>query len=403
MGLRIAHVTATFPPYYGGTGNVCFHLARELAWRDHSVAVFTAALRGSSQDEVRDGVHIHRLHAVLRVGNASILSGLIGALRGFDIIHLHYPFFGGEAAALAARWTRTPLVVTYHQDVHLRGGRGLIVEALRQTVGRLTLRAADRLLFTSRDYGLASHARPMLRGREQRIDTLSNGVDLGSFLTEAGAGEIASPGTPGERIVLLVAALDRAHYFKGVAIFLDALRLLPPEIRGIVVGDGDLRQVYEVTASRLGVASRVTFAGRLPKRDLVACYRRADVTVLPSVTMGEAFGMVLLESMACGTPVVASDLPGVRTVVNHGVDGLLVPPDDADALAKALCEMLADRDRLRAMGRRGRAKVAAQYGWSVIGARLEAIYREVLREDSQRPYTRRRRHRVAGTPPVSHS
>jgi glycosyltransferase involved in cell wall biosynthesis len=95
--------------------------------------------------------------------------------------------------------------------------------------------------------------------------------------------------------------------------------------------------------------------------------------------MGEAFGLVLIESLACGTPVIASDLPGVRTVVADGRDGLLVPPTDADALAAALGLMLALPPEARqAMGAAGRAKVVERYDWRVIGARLEAIYQETL-------------------------
>ncbi|GAC1383651.1 MAG: glycosyltransferase family 4 protein [Herpetosiphon sp.] len=381
MGLHIAHVSATFPPYYGGTGNVCYHNVRELARRGHDVHVFTARHLNAPLRERRENVTINRLQPLMRVGNAPVLVGLLGALRHFDIIHLHYPFFGGELAGLAAHLTRTPLVVTYHQDVLLRGWMGVAAVTLRQTLGRLTLRNAAGLLFTSLDYAAASHVRPMLRGREQHIGELPNGVDIAAFTPDA-----SPPGfreqhgiAPDDHIVLLVAGLDQAHYFKGVNIFLQALAQLPTNVKGVIVGDGNLRNAYEATADTLGIGSRVVFAKRVSSADLVHYYQMADVTALPSETMGEAFGLVLIESMACGTPVVASNLPGVRTVVQHDVDGLLIKPSDPAALAAAVRQLLHNDTVRKAMGQNGRHKVEACFTWEQLAVRLETLYYQVRR------------------------
>jgi glycosyltransferase involved in cell wall biosynthesis len=383
MKLRIAHVTATFPPYRGGTGNVCYHNARELARRGHDVHVFTAAVPGAAGIEQRDGITIHRLRPLLRVGNAPILPGLLWNLRRFDIIHLHYPFFGGEITTLAAQINHTPLVITYHQDVLLHGVLGMVERILRLTVGRMTLRAAARLLFTSQDYGHASYVRPLLAGREARIDELPNGVDTRTFKPGPASADLRERYRfcPTDQVALLVAGLDQAHYFKGVDIFLQALAQLPPSIKGVVVGDGDLRASYEDIARTLGLSDRISFAGRVSDDELPHYYRLADLTVLPSVTMGEAFGLVLVESLASGKPVVASNLPGVRTVVQHERDGLLVEPRNPAALADAIGRVLHDRHQRQNMGQVGRLKVEYTYDWRKIGGRLEAIYRQVLSDD----------------------
>jgi glycosyltransferase involved in cell wall biosynthesis len=382
MKLRVAHVTATFPPYRGGTGNVCYHNARELARRGHEVHVFTAATPGAPAAEERDDIAIHRLRPLLRVGNAPVLPGLLGRLRGLDIVHLHYPFFGGEISALAAGLRHTPLVITYHQDVLLSGPIKLVEQCLRQTIGRLTLRSALRILFTSRDYAQATYVRPLLAGRAAYIGKLPNGVDLAHFTPGSAPDALrAQYGiAPADRVALLVAGLDRAHYFKGVPHFLTALAGLPPQIKALIVGDGDLRGEFAAQAARLGLSERVVFAGRVATAALPDHYRLADVTVLPSTTMGEAFGLVLVESMACGTPVIASDLPGVRTVVTHGSDGLLVRPGDSAALGQAIEQIVQDEPKRQAMGRAGLAKVAKRYNWEQIGAQLEQIYLDVLRE-----------------------
>jgi glycosyltransferase involved in cell wall biosynthesis len=385
--LRIAHVTATFPPYRGGTGNVCYHNARELARRGHEVHVLTAAVAGAPARELRDGIAIQRLRPLVRLGNAPLLPGLAGALRGFDIVHFHYPFFGGEPAALSVHLRRAPLVITYHQDVLLSGALGMIEQVMRWSAGRWTLRSADQLLFTSADYSHASYVRPLLRGREQHVSELPNGVDSQVFTPGRPSADMrARHGiAPSDQVALLVAGLDRAHYFKGVDIFLRALATLPPSTRGMIVGDGDLRDQYQALATQLGLASRVIFAGRVPDAALPDYYRMADITVLPSITMGEAFGLVLIESLACATPVIATRLPGVRTVVDHGRDGLLVEPGDPAALAQAIEQICWDGAARQAMGRAGRAKVEARYDWRQIGARLEQIYLNVL--GAHRPQT----------------
>src|SRR5262249_42463193 len=136
------------------------------------------------------------------------------------------------------------------------------------------------------------------------------------------------------KVLLFVAALDRAHHFKGLNILLQALHALPAHVRLLVLGDGDLRQTYERQATLLGLAERVIFAGAIDHKETPPFFRSADLTVLPS-SPPESFGLVLIESLACGTPVVASDIPGVRTVVSHGVDGLLVKPNNPTALAQA--------------------------------------------------------------------
>jgi glycosyltransferase involved in cell wall biosynthesis len=380
MSLRVVHVTATYPPYFGGTGNVCYHNARELARAGHTVHVVTAAVQGASRDEVCDGVRVKRLRALARVGNAPLLPGLAHALRGFDLIHLHYPFFGGEITALAAALQRTPLVVTYHQDVLLHGPLAVVERALRYSVDRWTLRSAHRVLFTSLDYGRSSYVAPMLRDRQHSVGELPNGVDTTIFTALPSPADLRHglELTDSARVVLLVARLDRAHYFKGVDVLLEALTQLPSDAICVIVGDGDLRARYVSTARRMGLASRVRFVGRVADEDLPLYYRLADVTVLPSTTMGEAFGLVLLESMASGTTVVASDLPGVRTVVVSGDDGLLVIPGDANDLARALGRLLHDDELRQRMALRGRQKVEQHYDWARIGLCLETIYLRLL-------------------------
>ena len=243
------------------------------------------------------------------------------------------------------------------------------------------MRGAARLCVVSRDHFEASSLRRALAGKSPAVVELPNGVDLRSFQTVPAADDPrARHGIPATaKLLLFVAALDRAHHFKGLGTLLQAARYLPRDIRLLIVGDGDLRQFYEQQAARLNLAERVAFAGAIAHDDLPPYFRSADLTILPS-SPPESFGLVLVESLACGTPLVASNIPGVRTVVEHGRDGLLVEPHNPLALAEAITRVLRDEGERREMGRRGRAKVEARYDWLAIGARLEATYQHILGE-----------------------
>lgn len=377
---RIAHVTATFPPYHGGTGNVCYHNARVLAERGYDVAVFTAAWAGKPDDP--PGVVVHRLRPLARFGNAPVLPQLL-RLSDIDLVHLHYPFYAGaEFVALSGR----PYIVTYHHDVEFGGVVGWATRLHARTVGRWVLRRAARLCPTSLDYLRHSAAGDLCASRSDQIIELPNGVDTYRFLP--GPVDVAPRrqwAIPDEAFVLLfVGTLDRAHYFKGVPTLLRAIARTP-SVHALLVGDGDLRSSYECLATSLGVAERVRFTGSVSAAELPELYHAADALMLPSETRGEAFGMVLLEAMASGRAVIASDLPGVRAVVDDGRDGLLVPPGDPEALAAAV-QRLADnspQQRL-AMGMAGRRKVESRYSWNRIADRLDSVYANVINEGAVR-------------------
>jgi glycosyltransferase involved in cell wall biosynthesis len=383
----IAQVSATFAPYMGGTGNVCFQIARELTNRGHLVKVYTPAFSGALAFENKEGVIVHRLSSWIQVGNARFLPDLF-KMKDFDLIHLHYPFFGGELSGLAAWIHHCPLVITYHQDVLLPGWKSLVVKCLHWSIERWVLRSADVILFTSQDYAQASFIRPILRGLEERIYHLPNGVDTVKFCPEK-----VFPNDyqhcnfeMGDFLVIMVANLDQAHYFKGVEVFLRALVDLPRSVKGLIIGDGDLRPHYETLSSALNLEGRISFIGQVSESALPNYYRLADVTVLPSVTMGEAFGLVLLESLACNTPVIASNLPGVRTVVDDSKDGYLVNPGDATDLARKIKLLMENPEKSREMGARGRCKVESHYSWPKVVDRLERIYISAI-VDQHRSYS----------------
>jgi glycosyltransferase involved in cell wall biosynthesis len=373
--LRIAYVTPTFPPYRAGMGNVAYQHGLHVARLGHRVDVLTPRLPWARDAECL-GLPVTRLFPLLRVRQASFTPTLVSRLRGYDLVHLHCPFvFGAQLVWLAHALWKTPYVVTYHQDLVLPGMLRPAAHTYRY-LERLVLRRARWVAATTDDYAQHSDLHDFPR---DRLTEMPNGVDIETFRPGLDAGELRRRYRLHERdrIVLFVGALDRAHYFKGVPLLLTAVARLS-DIRLLIVGEGDLRRSYEQAAAAAGLNGRVRFVGAVSDRELPLHYALSDVVVLPSTTRGEAFGLVLLEAMASGIPVVASHLPGVRAVVDHGRNGLLVPPGDSSALAAAIADLLGDPARRVRMGHDGRRKVESVYDWRLLASQLEQLYLRAL-------------------------
>lgn len=373
----IAYVTATFPPYCGGTGNVVYHNARIAARMGYDVTVFTARQPRGSRMEFP--FRVESLPARFKLGNAPFTPALPSRLTRFDLIHLHCPYiFGAELTAVASGLSRTPLVITYHHDLEASGMRGRLFGGYSLLNASITLPAATRMVATSLDY--AQNSALAALAENGGVEVIPNGVDVDVFCPGS-AGEIKAARrrlglAPDDSTVLFVGAMDSAHFFKGVPVLLEAVASLE-NVHVVLAGDGDLRPGFEDHSRRLA-PGRAHFLGEVSLESLVALYRMATVTTLPSVSRGEAFGMVLIESLACGSPVVASDLPGMRNVVTPGKDGALVPPNDPQTLARAISSIAGNPSRGAEMGAAGRAKVISSYSWDVVGDLLGSVYERAL-------------------------
>lgn len=377
--MRIAHVTATFPPYSAGTGQVAYHNASVLARRGHQVTVFTAA-HPAGQFDYPEEFTVKRLPAALRIGNAPLLPGLL-RLRDFDIVHLHHPFiFGAELIWAVSKMRRIPYVLTHHNDLIGNGQRRHLFGAYSVVSTHLAVKGAAKFAVVSLDHAAECRLAKIFRKRWHDVVEIPNGVDTHVFQPNEGGKTVrADYGiSRSADLILFVGALDRAHHFKGVDYLIETFsQIRDRDTHLMIVGDGDMKSHFVKVAKESGVAQRVVFVGSIPNRQLRPYYSAADLVVLPSFPP-ESFGIVILEAMACGRPVVAHNIPGVRTVISEGEDGFLAVPGDMDDLADKILTLLNDPGLRMAMGRRGRAKVQEQYAWERIGEELEALYNEVL-------------------------
>ncbi|MHB8831220.1 MAG: glycosyltransferase family 4 protein [Patescibacteria group bacterium] len=340
--MKVVHVCCIAPPESGGMGAVAYQEVlnlRKLGVDAVLVApsVILSAGEGSakhtnfSEGSAKPG--IIRLPA-MRIGNVARLSGLDEIIKDADVVHLHYPFY--FTAGMIARWRRQNkikhLAITLHMDATDKGWRWLAAELHRKLFQKRVLDAADLLLVSTLDYAQHSSFAPW--ADSPRLHELPFGVDTNVFRPIP----LASPLQKGEFQVGMVGVMDRAHPFKGVDVLLRAVAKLPSNVHVKLVGDGDRRKDYEKLAKELGLNERAHFVGRLEQGKLVEALQGMDVFAFPSTSGAEAFGLAMLEAMACGVPVVASDLPGVRAVAKDA--GLIVAVNDPNALADGLRRLL---------------------------------------------------------------
>lgn len=290
---------------------------------------------------------------------------VVGALREFGphITHVHEPLAPLVSMAASA-FAPHPLVGTFHAW----SDSSRIYRAISPVATRLARRLDARIAVSPAAQQFAGGALGLPLAEFQ---VLPNGVDAERFATAEPIADLLDPQRP---LLLFVGRLEpRKGLDVAVRAFL-RLRASHPRVRLCVVGDGPERDRCQQMVPP-SIRHDVLFVGGVEQAELPRYHASADLLIAPS-TGGESFGIVLLEGMAAGLPVVASDIPGYRTVLKDGHQGRLVPPRDAFALAEAIATLL-DNDRLRkAMAAEGR-ETAAAYAWSLVGSRITELYHAV--------------------------
>lgn len=383
--MNIAIFASAFYPHFGGVEEVCRNLALEYRRRGHGVVVLTAKYPAPLPAcETVQGIEVHRLAWEMPNGS---LQGMARFARCYpvdmtltvrllrqqkiDLIHVHCLSSNGFYALGAARLTGLPLVVTTHGERTMDAGKLYQKSATANwTFKRLMARAAyvtacsEQTLDDARQFvgsPLAGKSRPIY-----------SGFSLEEF--EAGQTSYSHP-----RPYLL--ALGRVVPQKGFDVLIDAYARLYAHVTDapdlLIAGDGAERDSLQKRVGDLGLTDRVHLIGFADRPTAVSLFRGCEMFILPS--RHEPQGIVNLEAMACAKPVIASRVGGVPEIVLDGVTGLLVPGEDAAALAQALESLLADPQKARALGDAGRARVVAEFTWPRIADQYFEIYDAVLR------------------------
>lgn len=230
------------------------------------------------------------------------------------------------------------------------------------------------VLMKSSDVYLAASSNTAKLLRElgaDKIKILPNGVDIDKFTFNSKNRE--------ENLVLSVGRFERR---KGIHILVSSLNLLKTPVNFVLIGPHSGDEYSKEILSKIKNESKkrehiITYSGSVNLDDLVKWYQKASIFVCPSLS--ESFGIVNVEAMSCGTPVIASDIEGIRDIIESGKDGILVPPNDPIRLAKAIQYLLDNEDVRIKLGKEGRKKVEKEFSWNVVVNRLCGIYKETLR------------------------
>lgn len=353
--MRILHLAKYYWPRSGGMERVVRDLAEGATQLGHQVEV--VAVRTLGEKGRRAGGKVTRAFSFGALGSQEIAPGYIAAAwKRADVIHVHHPHPLADVACLL-RAGRTPVVVTQHADAK----RGVYGQA-----ARLVLRRAKAIVVPSRAHVAMSTE---LRGFETKCEVIPFGIDEGRWA------EVPQPAAGAPPRALFI---GRLYAYKGLDVLLRAMAEVP-DVHLDVVGSGPEGPRLRTMAQALAVSDRVRWFGEYPDEDLPRRMAEADFLVLPSVTVEEMFGLVVLEAMAAGRPVITTAVPSaVREVNEPGVTGLEVPIRDASALARAL-ETLVHDDALRArLGAAGRERVAQLFTRSRMAERHIALYQRVM-------------------------
>jgi glycosyltransferase involved in cell wall biosynthesis len=385
--MKIAYVISTFPPYRGGMGNVAFELAKSVALQQADVTIFTPQY-GKFDTDYNTLFKVHKLKTFIRYGNSALIIQLLWRAWDYEIIHLHFPFIGAAIPCLLLKFIKGKKIkffIHYHMDLVGRQIFKPIFFVYSKIFVPLLVRSADHIFITSRDYAKTSRVGKYYNSHKfkNKFSVLPNGVDINRFQPAAKSLTLLNRfNGVGKTIIVFVGGLDSAHYFKGLNYLLNSLKMMTDDNwRLLVVGDGNLRPVYEQMAISFGLESKVFFVGYANDEELVSYYQVADLCVLPSIDRSEAFGVVLIEAMACGKPVVASDLDGVREVVKNKVCGRLAKPKDVVSLKNALEYFIKNPRQRIIYGHAGRQQAVNEYGWRSLGERILKKYQEYYYSD----------------------
>lgn len=384
-------LTWEYPPHLvGGLARHVHAVSRELAAQGHDVHVLTRSGPGLPADAMEDGVHVVRVAPyfqepsdfrlwVCHLNYALMEAGarLAGQLTGPAVLHAH-----DWLVAYAARGIKNlfhiPLVATIHatehgrhNGIHDQGQKyindvewWLTYEAWRVVVCSQAMRGEVQWLFGLND---------------DKVQVIPNGMDL-----KARASGVLPPrqqfAAPGEKLIFHIGRLVPE---KGVAVLLEAMPQILKRHRArlVVAGTGPFGDELRRRAGHLGLGDRVSFIGWIDDATAHALYTYADVAAVPSTY--EPFGIVALEAMAAGAPLVASDVGGLSEIVRHGENGLKALPGNAASLAEQVDRMLADRALARRMAVVARREVETKYTWAGIARTTADLYDQVISECGQ--------------------
>lgn len=367
--LKVLHVYKNYHPVAGGIEGHIRLLCSELAKSGFDVSVLATNTTKITTKEVLDGVKVVKAGPDLTLARTPISWRLwleISRTRA-DLTHLHFPYPFGELGHLLFGKTKN-LVVTYHSDIVNQRRLLKLYEPFLWKV----LQRADRIIATTPKYVESS---PYLKRFEDKCAVVPFGIDVSRFQR---APEPATSETRRRYGAPLLLFVGKFRYYKGLQYLIEAMKQIPARL--LLVGEGPLEASLRSLVRERGLEDKVCFVGEVGDDELVAFYHACDVFVLPASHRSEAFGIVQLEAMACGKPVICTEVGTGTSWVNvHKETGLVVEPANVQALVGAVNLLLDDARLRQRLGDNARGRARREFSKELMVKRIADIYRDLWR------------------------
>lgn len=361
-----------YPPVVGGVEGHINLLANGLKDRGIQVEVLVSNTRAKLEIENIDGIRVIKVPQLGRFASAPLnatLSTWVKRLgREADVIHFHFPNPTGEIASLLAGLKRK-IVVTYHSDIIRQAKLAKVYSPFL----RRFLENSEAIIATSPPYVESS---AVLRQFRDKCRVIPFGIDLSRFAPNDNTEkEVAAIRGNYEGPIALF--IGKFRYYKGLYVLLEAMKMVEGNL--LLVGIGPMeRDLKKQVAADDELKNKIFFLGELSDEDIVSHLHACDVFVLPSIFRSEAFGIVLLEAMACGKPLISTELgTGTSFVNQHRETGLVVPPRDAGALAEAINYLLANPEIMERLGKAAKERAGKYFSLDRMVEDVIRTYRDI--------------------------
>jgi glycosyltransferase involved in cell wall biosynthesis len=382
--MRVLVALTYYRPYTSGLTIYAERLAVGLAARGHHVTVLTSQYDSSlPREEVLHGVNVVRVPVAARISKGVIMPTFgLEATRltlSHDVLSLHMPQFDAPGLALRGRLLGKPVVLTYHCDLQLPPGAfNRIVDRVVQVANNAAGSLATKIVAYTEDF--ATHS-PYLSRFKSKVEIIPPPVEI----PDSAPADVEAFKQRYNLTGPVIGMAARLAAEKGVEVLLDAMPKIiaaHPDARVLFAGPFEQVLGEEAYARRLAplfekYRNNWTFVGTLSQRELATFFHVCDVVTVPSLNSTESFGLVQVEAMLCGTPSIASNLPGVRQPPTQTGMGLVVPIGDSDALGDAILTIIADPQRFQ----RSRDEIAARFSTDRTVTAYEALFQRLSRSN----------------------
>jgi glycosyltransferase involved in cell wall biosynthesis len=375
MSKRVLVIAPNFYPKAGGVETYVRETGKRIAKKGYEITVLSPRYGDEPKEENVDGLKVKRSRRFFSLSNMNFFPGVFFRIRKeeFDLMHLHHPDpVGNISGWFWAKRKNKPYVVTYHADISRKDLLRKIAAPIYENLFlKRILREAEFVTTTTPIYPKISC---VLSKMKLETVTVPCGYDSSRFIPKNPQTLKKKLGLEKKKVILY---LGRLNYYKGLPYLIEAYRQIRqkmPDTALVIAGSGPEEKKLKELSRGLGII----FTGRVPDKEMAEYYSLAEVYVLPSVYEAEGFGISLLEAMACGVPVVTTNLSGMPYVVNFGKAGLLCEPRDSKELAQKILILMENKGERATVLKNAKGWVS-NFTWDRVSKELEKVYLKSIR------------------------